>query len=104
MRKRVTRLSPKEWCELDREDKAIYRAFRDKYEWDPSLRVSLTGANSTLRSGTKRARIRKELIKEGALVSQVNEAAKSNTDKYGSAEHDADITIAVFDGYAILMA
>ena len=48
MRKRVTRLSPKEWSELDREDKAIYRAFRDKYEWDPSLRVSLTGANSAL--------------------------------------------------------
>ena len=43
MRKRVTRLSPKEWCQLGGANKPIYRAFRDKYEWDPNLRVILTG-------------------------------------------------------------
>ena len=104
MRKRVTRLSPKEWCQLGGANKPIYRAFRDKYEWDPNLRVILTGEISTLQGETKRARIREELIKDGTLVSQINQVAKSDTGKYGSAEHDADITLAVFDGYAVLEA
>jgi len=104
MRKIVTRLSPREWCQLAGGDKPIYRAFRDKYEWDPNLRVILTGEVSKLQGGTKRAQIREELIKDRTLVSQINQTAKSDTRKYGSAEHDADITMAVFDGYAVLEA
>ena len=101
----VTRLSPQEWCKLEAErgDGPIYRAFSDKFEWDPSLRVSFTGQPSRLRTGTKRARIRQELIREGAIVADINAAAKADREKYGSAEHDADITLAVFEGHVVLI-
>ena len=101
----VTRLSPQEWCKLEAErgNQPIYRAFSEKFEWDPSLRVSFTGQSSRQRTGTKRARIRQELIREGTTVADINAAAKADREKYGSAEHDADITLAVCEGYVVLI-
>ncbi len=105
MRSVVTRLSPEEWHNLKKESGAqpIYRAFRGKYEWEPSLKIGLTGEPLRV-GGTKRLAIHKELITEGTTVAEINAAAKSDVEKYGSAEHDADVTLAVWHGYAVLVS
>jgi hypothetical protein len=104
MRSVVTRLSPEEWYNLKKESgaKPIYRAFRKKYEWEPSLKIHLT--EEPMRVGGKlRQAIHKELITEGSTVAEINAAAKSDKDKYGTAEHDGDVTLAVWHGYAVLV-
>ncbi len=105
MRSVVTRLSPEEWYNLNKErgSKPIYRAFRNKYEWEPSLKIHLTGEPLRV-GGELRPAIHKELITEGATVAEINAASKSDKAKYGSAEHDADVTLAVWHGYAVLVA
>jgi hypothetical protein len=110
MRKVVRSISPEKWAELSerskKENRPIYRVFRDEYEWEPSMKISLPGILLTdilTKHDGHRWRIFSELIIDGSVVQEINADAKANKDRYGQATHDADITLAIYKGYATLV-
>lgn len=85
-----------------------YRAFSERFEFNPASTVRLTGlpiskALPRARPGGPRWTIFEKAIVDGASVERVNELAQRvGRQTGGRPEPDADIFIALFKGYAQL--
>lgn len=85
-----------------------YRAFSERYSFNPTSRVRLTGqtlADSLPRAkpGGPRWTIFEKIIPDGRMVEQINQHAQRFGQETGSRpEPDGDVFIALFVGYVTL--